>query len=48
MNPTNTTSLEKHLTSYLEEIKQAKELLDDGIITEDEFTAIKKKIIDDI
>mgnify|MGYP006425139457 FL=1 len=42
------SSSQNESTSYLEEIKQAKELLDDGIITEDEFTAIKKKIIDDI
>ena len=33
---------------YLEEIKQAKALLDSGIITQDEFEEIKKKIIDNI
>ena len=42
------SSNQNESTSYLEEIKQAKKLLDDGVITEDEFTAIKKKIIDDI
>ena len=34
--------------NYLEEIKQAKVLLDSGVITEDEFKDIKKKIIDNI
>ena len=42
------SSSQNESTSYLEEIKKAKKLLDDGVITEDEFTAIKKKIIDDI
>lgn len=33
---------------YLEKIKQAKVLLDSGVITEDEFAEIKKRIIDNI
>ncbi|MDA9872463.1 SHOCT domain-containing protein [Candidatus Thioglobus sp.] len=35
-------------SDYLEKIKQAKVLLDSGVITEDEFKDIKKKIIDNI
>jgi len=41
-------SNQKESIDYIEEIKQAKALLDSGVITQDEFTAIKKKIIDDI
>jgi hypothetical protein len=33
---------------YLEKIKQAKVLFDSGVITEDEFAEIKKRIIDNI
>jgi hypothetical protein len=41
-------STQNESSNYLEEIKQAKELLDSGVITEDEFKDIKKKIIDNI
>ena len=35
-------------SNYLEKIKQAKNLLDSGVITQDEFSEIKKRIIDNI
>jgi len=41
-------STENESSDYLEEIKQAKVLLDSGVITEDEFKEIKKRIIDNI
>ena len=41
-------STENESGNYLEEIKQAKVLLDSGVITEDEFKEIKKRIIDNI
>ena len=41
-------STQNESSNYLEEIKQAKVLLDSGVITEDEFKDIKKKIIDNI
>ena len=47
-NTQETKVIQNESSNYLEEIKQAKELLDSGVITQDEFTAIKKKIIDDI
>ena len=43
-----TKVIQNESSNYLEEIKQAKELLDSGVITEDEFKDIKKKIIDNI
>ena len=47
-NTQETKVIQNESSNYLEEIKQAKELLDSGVITQDEFTEIKKKIIDDI
>jgi hypothetical protein len=41
-------STQSESSNYLEEIKKAKVLLDSGVITEDEFKDIKKKIIDNI
>ena len=32
-------------SAVMEEIKQAKQFLDDGILTEQEFTALKAKLI---
>ena len=43
-----TKVIQNESSNYLEEIKQAKVLLDSGVITEDEFKDIKKKIIDNI
>jgi hypothetical protein len=43
-----TKVIQNESSDYLEEIKQAKVLLDSGVITEDEFKDIKKKIIDNI
>ena len=43
-----TKVIQNESSNYLEEIKQAKALLDSGVITEDEFKDIKKKIIDNI
>jgi hypothetical protein len=43
-----TKVIQNESSDYLEEIRQAKELLDSGVITEDEFKDIKKKIIDNI
>ena len=41
-------SIQNESSDYLEEIKQAKVLLDSGVITEDEFKDITKQIIDNI
>jgi len=43
-----TKVIQNESSNYLEEIKQAKALLDNGVITQDEFEKIKKKIIDNI
>ena len=43
-----TKVIQNESSNYLEEIKQAKVLLDSGVITQDEFEQIKKKIIDNI
>jgi len=43
-----TKVIQNESSNYLEEIKQAKALLDSGVITQDEFEQIKKKIIDNI
>ena len=43
-----TKVIQNESIKYLEEIKQAKVLLDNGVITQDEFEKIKKKIIDNI
>jgi hypothetical protein len=43
-----TKAIQNESSNYLEEIKQAKALLDSGVISEDEFKDIKKKIIDNI
>ena len=43
-----TKVIQNESSNYLEEIKQAKVLLDSGVITEDEFKEIKKRIIDNI
>ena len=43
-----TKVIQNESSNYLEEIKQAKALLDNGVITQDEFEQIKKKIIDNI
>ncbi|QMS85994.1 SHOCT domain-containing protein [Candidatus Xianfuyuplasma coldseepsis] len=38
--------LKEHKNSYIEELKQLKELLDAGIISEEEFNAKKTKLLD--
>ena len=41
-------SSKKNKSDYAEELKEAKVLLDSGVITENEFAEIKKRIIDNI
>ena len=42
----NTTVRVNTETSIADEIKKSKELLDQGVLTEEEFTEIKKKLIE--
>ena len=41
----NTSDASGFSSSYLDELKQLKELLDLGILTDDEFTAKKKQLL---